>query len=72
MGKMNAGDVPQNASFYVEEARNLVGKKNDDNTWPRIAKEGAEAKIAALSMPQEHLLLRKHSRQYGKLVRDTP
>lgn len=54
MGKMNAGDVPQNVVLYVEEAHNLVGKKNDlTNTWPRIAKEGAKAKIAFVYATQE-------------------
>lgn len=54
MGKMNAGEVPQNVVLYVEEAHNLVGKKNElTNTWPRIAKEGAKAKIAFVYATQE-------------------
>ncbi len=33
--------------IYVEEAHNLIGKKDDlSSTWPRIAKEGAKARIA--------------------------
>ena len=54
MGKMNAGEVPQNVVLYVEEAHNLVGKKSDlTETWPRIAKEGAKAKIAFVYATQE-------------------
>ncbi len=54
MGKMNAGDVPQNVVLYVEEAHNLVGKKSElKDTWPRIAKEGAKAKIAFVYATQE-------------------
>lgn len=54
MGKLNAGEVPQNVVLYVEEAHNLVGKKTDlTATWPRIAKEGAKAKIAFVYATQE-------------------
>jgi hypothetical protein len=54
MGKMNAGQVPQNVVLYVEEAHNLVGKNTDlTETWPRIAKEGAKAKIAFVYATQE-------------------
>jgi Predicted ATPase len=54
MGKLNAGEVPQNVVLYVEEAHNLVGKKADlSATWPRIAKEGAKAKIAFVYATQE-------------------
>ncbi len=54
MGKVNAGEVPQNVVLYVEEAHNLVGKKNDlTTTWPRIAKEGAKARIAFVYATQE-------------------
>lgn len=51
---MNAGAVPQNMVIYVEEAHNLIGKKEDlTATWPRIAKEGAKAKIAFVYATQE-------------------
>lgn len=54
MGKLNAGDVPQNVVLYVEEAHNLIGKKTElTATWPRIAKEGAKAKIAFVYATQE-------------------
>lgn len=51
---MNAGEVPPNMVIYVEEAHNLIGKKDDlTDTWPRIAKEGAKAKIAFVYATQE-------------------
>lgn len=54
MGMMHAGQVPQNIVLYVEEAHNLVGKKEELNTvWPRIAKEGAKARIAFVYATQE-------------------
>lgn len=52
--EMNEGKVPQNMVIYVEEAHNLIGKKDDlTDTWPRIAKEGAKAKIAFVYATQE-------------------
>lgn len=52
--EMNEGSVPQNMVIYVEEAHNLIGKKEDlTATWPRIAKEGAKAKIAFVYATQE-------------------
>ena len=52
--EMNEGKVPQNMVIYVEEAHNLIGKKEDlTATWPRIAKEGAKAKIAFVYATQE-------------------
>lgn len=50
----NSGRTPQNFVIYVEEAHNLIGKKEDlTSTWPRIAKEGAKAKIAFVYATQE-------------------
>lgn len=50
----NAGKTPQNIVIYVEEAHNLIGKKEElTTTWPRIAKEGAKAKIAFVYATQE-------------------
>lgn len=54
MGQMNAGEVPQNVVLYVEEAHNLIGRKSElTTTWPRIAKEGAKARIAFVYATQE-------------------
>lgn len=54
MRTMNGGRVPQNVVLYVEEAHNLVGKRTElTSTWPRIAKEGAKAKIAFVYATQE-------------------
>lgn len=51
---MNSGLVPPNMVIYVEEAHNLIGKKDDlTATWPRIAKEGAKARIAFVYATQE-------------------
>ena len=51
---MNAGQLPPNMVIYVEEAHNLIGKKDDlTSTWPRIAKEGAKARIAFVYATQE-------------------
>jgi DNA helicase HerA-like ATPase len=51
---MNSGEVPPNMVIYVEEAHNLIGKKDDlTATWPRIAKEGAKARIAFVYATQE-------------------
>lgn len=52
--EMNEGKVPQNMVIYIEEAHNLIGKKEElTATWPRIAKEGAKAKIAFVYATQE-------------------
>ena len=54
MNTMNAGEVPQNVVLYVEEAHNIIGRKSDlRETWPRIAKEGAKARIAFVYATQE-------------------
>lgn len=54
MEALNHGKIPQNIVLYVEEAHNLVGKQaNLDSTWPRIAKEGAKARIAFVYATQE-------------------
>lgn len=54
MRQLNSGEVPQNVVLYVEEAHNLIGKQKDlTATWPRIAKEGAKAKIAFVYATQE-------------------
>jgi len=51
---MNAGGIPPNMVIYVEEAHNLIGKKDElTGTWPRIAKEGAKARIAFVYATQE-------------------
>ncbi|MDR6935356.1 DUF87 domain-containing protein [Luteibacter sp. 3190] len=54
MGQLNSGEVPRNVVIYVEEAHNLIGKKSElTDPWPRIAKEGAKAKIAFVYATQE-------------------
>ncbi|MDT3736850.1 MAG: DUF87 domain-containing protein [Denitratisoma sp.] len=51
---LNRGDSPMNVVLYVEEAHNLIGKQAElTDTWPRIAKEGAKAKIAFVYATQE-------------------
>jgi len=54
MGIFNAGEFPPNIVIYVEEAHNIMGKKDDlSDTWPRIAKEGAKFRIATVYATQE-------------------
>ena len=54
MAAMNAGNVPPNMVIYVEEAHNLIGRDEElTSTWPRIAKEGAKARIAFVYATQE-------------------
>lgn len=54
MSKFHTGKANTNIVIYVEEAHNLIGKKDDlTGTWPRIAKEGAKAKIAFVYATQE-------------------
>ncbi|WP_161889684.1 ATP-binding protein [Pontibacter russatus] len=51
---MNEGKMPQNMVIYVEEAHNLIGKNAElTDTWPRLAKEGAKARIAFVYATQE-------------------
>jgi len=54
MGHFIEGKSPENIVMYIEEAHNLIGKDADlDDTWPRIAKEGAKYKIALVYATQE-------------------
>lgn len=54
MATMHAGEVPKNIVLFVEEAHNIIGSKaNLTETWPRIAKEGAKARIAFVYATQE-------------------
>jgi hypothetical protein len=51
---LNDAKMPPNVVVYVEEAHNLIGKKDDlADTWPRLAKEGAKARIAFVYATQE-------------------
>lgn len=50
----NAGEHPPHIVIYVEEAHNLIGRKDAlTDIWPRIAKEGAKARIATVYATQE-------------------
>lgn len=54
MATMHRGETPKNVVLYVEEAHNLIGRKAElTETWPRIAKEGAKARIAFVFATQE-------------------
>lgn len=51
---VNRGESPMNIVMYVEEAHNLIGRGAElTDTWPRIAKEGAKARIAFVYATQE-------------------
>lgn len=51
---LNRGQQPMNVVLYVEEAHNLIGRGAElTDTWPRIAKEGAKARIAFVYATQE-------------------
>lgn len=48
------GDRPPNIVVYTEESHNLIGKDLElDETWPRLAKEGAKYNIAMVYATQE-------------------
>lgn len=54
MGIFIEGKFPPNIVIYIEEAHNLMGKKDDlTEIWPRIAKEGAKYRIATVYSTQE-------------------
>ncbi len=54
MGIFNQGQFPPNIVLYIEEAHNIIGKKDAlTDTWPRIAKEGAKFRIATVYATQE-------------------
>lgn len=54
MGRFHKNTELPNIVIYVEEAHNLIGRKDDlTGVWPRIAKEGAKAKIAFVYATQE-------------------
>jgi hypothetical protein len=54
MSTFHSGENNKNIVIYVEEAHNLIGRKDElSGTWPRIAKEGAKAKIAFVYATQE-------------------
>lgn len=54
MSIFNKGEHPPHIVIYVEEAHNLIGRKEElTEAWPRIAKEGAKARIATVYATQE-------------------
>ena len=54
MNQFVEGKNSPNIVLYIEEAHNLIGKNSDpDQTWPRIAKEGAKYRIALVYATQE-------------------
>ncbi len=54
MGTFNEGRFPPSIMIYVEEAHNIMGRKDDlTDTWPRIAKEGAKFRIGTVYATQE-------------------
>ena len=54
MAVFSLGKHPPNIVIYVEEAHNLIGRNEPlTETWPRIVKEGAKARIATVYATQE-------------------
>ena len=54
MAAFNTGSQPPHTIFYIEEAHNLIGLHEPlTEIWPRIAKEGAKARIATVYATQE-------------------
>lgn len=54
MQAFHTAATPPSIVMYVEEAHNLIGRDSKpDETWPRIAKEGAKANIALVYATQE-------------------
>ncbi len=54
MAAFNTGSQPPHTVFYIEEAHNLIGLTESlTEIWPRIAKEGAKARIATVYATQE-------------------
>jgi hypothetical protein len=54
MGLFNEGEFPPNIMIYIEEAHNIIGRKDDlSDTWPRIAKEGAKFRLGIVYATQE-------------------
>ncbi|WP_367143351.1 ATP-binding protein [Pantoea stewartii] len=54
MARFHKNQPLSNIVIYVEEAHNLIGKEDElTGVWPRIAKEGAKAKIAFVYATQE-------------------
>jgi len=54
MATFNSGEHPPHIIIYIEEAHNIIGRNEAlTETWPRIAKEGAKARIATVYATQE-------------------
>jgi hypothetical protein len=54
MATFSRGTHPPHIVIYVEEAHNLIGRTEPlTETWPRIVKEGAKARIATVYATQE-------------------
>ena len=54
MAIFSLGKHPPHIVIYVEEAHNLIGRNEPlTETWPRIVKEGAKARIATVYATQE-------------------